>query len=59
MKVLLHQAMDLEPVGPPAIPRARLGHAHHQALSQPAGLASSAVFLINHTAVVVLALLDD
>ena len=50
--------MDLEPVGPPAVPRARLGHAHHEALSEPAGLAGGPVFLVDHTPVVVLALLD-
>ena len=50
--------MDLEPVGPPAIPRARLGHANHEALPQPARLASRPVLLVDDALVVVATLLD-
>ena len=56
--LVLHQAVDLEPVGPPAIPRARLGHADHEALPQPASLASRPVLLVDDTLVVVATLLD-
>ena len=51
--------MDLEPVGAAAVPRARLGHAHHEALAQAAGLAGRAVLLVDDALVVVLAFLDD
>ena len=57
--LVLHEAVDLEPVGPPAVPRARLGHADHEALPQPAGLAGRPVLLVNDAPEVVLALLDD
>ena len=50
--------MYLEPVRPPPISRPGLGHADHEALPQPAGLAGCPVLLVNHTPVVVLALLD-
>ena len=56
--VLLHQAVDLEPVGPPAVPAARLGHADHEALPQPASLAGRPVLLVDDALVVVAALLD-
>ena len=46
--------MDLEPVGPPPVPRARLGHPHHQTFSQSAGFTGSSVLLVNNTSVVVL-----
>ena len=50
--------MDLEPVAPPAVATAGLGHADHEALAEPAGLAGGAVLLINDALVVVPALLD-
>ena len=56
--VLLHQAMDLEPVGPSAIPAAGLGHADTEALFEPARLAGGPVALVNHADVVVFALRD-
>jgi hypothetical protein len=57
--LLLEEAVNLEPVGPPPVPGSRLGHAHHEALPQPAGLAGSAVLLVHHAPVVVLALGND
>ena len=56
--VLLHEAVYLEPVAPPAVPTAGLGHADIEALLQPAGLAGGAVLLVDDAAVVVLALRD-
>ena len=50
--------MDLEPVGPPAVPAPRLGHADHEALPEPASLAGRPVLLVDDTLVVVAALLD-
>ena len=47
--------MDLEPVGPPPVPAARLGHPNRQALLEPAGLARGPVPLVDDTHVVVLA----
>ena len=58
LTLVLHEAVDLEPVGPPAVPRARLGHANHEALPQPARLASRPVLLVDDAPEVVLALLD-
>ena len=52
--VLLHEAVDLEPVGSPAVSGARLGHPHHQTFSQSAGFTGSSVLLVNNTSVVVL-----
>ena len=51
--------MDLEPIGPATIAGSRLGHAHHETLSEPASLAGRAVLLVDDTAVIVLAFLDD
>ena len=59
VEVLLHEAVDLEPVGAAAIAGSRLGHAHHETLSEPASLAGRAVLLVDDTAVIVLAFLDD
>ena len=56
--VLLHQARDLEPVGPPSVPAAGLGHADHEALPQPARLARGPVLLVHDAPEVVFALLD-
>jgi len=53
--LFLEQAMDLEPVGPPAVPGPALGHAHHQTLAQPARLARRSVLLVDHAFSVVLA----
>ena len=50
--------MNLEPVGPPSVPTAGLGHADHEALPQPAGLARRPVLLVNDALVVVSALLN-
>ncbi len=58
-KGLLHEAMDLEPIGPPSIARSRLGHPDHEAFSQPTSFAGCPVLLVNDAAIVVLALLDD
>ena len=55
--ILLHDAVDLEPVRSAAIPAPRLGHAHHQALPEPAGLAGCPVLLVYCTPVIVLAFL--
>lgn len=54
--LLLQEAVDLEPVGAAAVSRARLGHAHHEALPQPARLARRPIFLVDHAFTVVLAL---
>jgi len=56
--LVLHEAVNLEPVGPPSVPGSGLGHANHEALPQPAGLARRPVLLVNHAPVAVLALLD-
>ena len=56
--VLLHEAVDLEPVGPPAVPTAGLGHADHEALPQPAGLARRPVPFVDDALVAVLAVRD-
>ena len=50
--------MDLEPVGPPAVPAARLGHPHTEALFQPTRLARGSVALVNDANIVVFALWD-
>jgi hypothetical protein len=50
--------VDLEPVGPPAVAGARLGHADHEALAEPARLARRPVLLVHDAPVAVLALLD-
>ena len=50
----MHEAVDLEPVGSPAVSGARLGHPHHQTFSQSAGFTGSSVLLVNNTSVVVL-----
>ena len=55
---LLHQAVDLEPVGAAAVAGARLGHANHQALSQPASLARRAIFLVYDALIIVFAFLN-
>ena len=56
---MLHEAVDLEPVGPAAVTGARLGHADKETLAETAGLAGCAVLLVDDTSVVVLALLND
>lgn len=53
--LFLQQTVDLEPVGPPAIPGPALGHAHHQTLAQPTCLARCPILLIDHALAVVLA----
>lgn len=50
--------MDLEPVGAAPVAGARLGHADHQALAQPARFARCPVLLVDDTFSVVLALRD-
>ena len=55
--VLLHQAVDFEPVWSSSISRSRFWHPHHQAFAKSASLASCSVFLVNNTSVVILALL--
>ena len=57
VRILLHDAVDLEPVGPAAIPAAGLGHANHQALPEPACLAGCPVLLVYCASVIVLAFL--
>jgi len=54
--LFLEQTMDLEPIGPAAVPGPALGHAHHQTLAQPARLARRPVLLVDHALAVVLAL---
>jgi len=54
--VFLHQTVDLEPVGPPAVPAPRLGHADTEALFEPTSLARGPVALVNDANVVVFAL---
>ena len=58
LTLVLHQAVDLEPVGPSAVSAAGLGHADHEALPQPARLARGSVLLVHDAPEVVLALLD-
>jgi len=48
--------VDLEPVGPPAVPAPRLGHADTEALFEPTSLARGPVALVNDANVVVFAL---
>ena len=55
---MLHQAVDLEPVGSPAVSGARLGHPNHQTFSQSAGFTGGSVLLVHHTPVVVLTFSD-
>ena len=55
---LLHQAVDLEPVGSPAVSGARLGHPNHQTFSQSAGFTGSSVLLVDNTSAVVLTFSD-
>ena len=55
---MLHQAVDLEPVGSPAVSGARLGHPNHQTFSQSAGFTGGSVLLVHHTPVVVLTFPD-
>lgn len=50
--------MDLEPVGASAVPRARLGHADHEALAQAAGFARRPVLFVDDAFTVVLAFSD-
>ena len=54
----MHQAVDLEPVGPPAVSGARLGHPNHQTFPQSAGFTRSSVLLVHNTSVVVLTFSD-
>ena len=56
---LLHETVDLEPVGPSAITGATLGHANHKAFPETAGLASCPILLVDDTSVVVFTFLDD
>lgn len=53
--LILQQTMDLEPVGPSAVPRSALGHAHQQAFAKPTRLARRPVLLVDHALSVVLA----
>ena len=55
----MHEAVDFKPVGPSTISRSGLGHADHEALSEPAGLTGGPVLLVHHTSVVVLTLLEN
>lgn len=50
--------MYLEPVGPPAVSGARLGHSDDQAFPKAAGFAGSAVLLVNNAFAVVFAFGD-
>ena len=56
--VLLHQAVDLEPVGATAVSAARLGHPHRETFLEAASLAGGSVPLIDDTDVVVLTVRD-
>jgi len=47
--------VDLEPVGSATVAGTTLGHAHQEALAQPARLAGRSVLLVDHTVSVVLA----
>jgi len=58
VRLLLQQAVDLEPVGPPAVTRAGLGHAYQQAFPQTARLAGRAILLVDHADATVLAFGD-
>jgi hypothetical protein len=55
VRVLLHETVDLEPVGAAAVAAAGLGHADGQAFAQAARLTGGAVPLVHHAAVGVLA----
>jgi len=58
VRLLLQQAVDLEPVGAPAVTRAGLGHAYQQAFPQAARLAGGAILLVDHADATVLAFGD-
>lgn len=58
MRLLLQQAVYLEPIGAPAVARAGFRHAHHQALPQTTRFAGGAVFLVDHADAAILALGD-
>lgn len=47
--------MDLEPVGPAAVPRPALRHAHQQTFAQPARLARRPVLLVDNALAIVFA----
>lgn len=47
--------MDFEPVGPAAVARAALGHAHQKALAETARFAGRAVLLVDDALAVVFA----
>jgi len=53
--LVLQQAMDLEPIGPAAVPRPALRHADQEAFAQPARFARRPVLLVDHALAVVLA----
>ena len=56
--LLLHEAVQFEPVGAAAVAGAALGHAHQQALAEAAGLARRPVLLVDDALAAVFALGD-
>ena len=56
--LLLHEAVQFEPVGAAAVAGAALGHAHQQALAEAAGFARRPVLLVDDALAAVLALGD-
>ena len=56
--LFLQETVNLEPVGPAAVARAALGHAHHQTLPQATRLARGAVLLVDDALTAVLTLGD-
>jgi len=58
MRLLLQQAVYLEPIGAPAVARAGLGHAHHQALPQTTRFAGGTIFFVDHADAAILAFGD-
>lgn len=57
-RLLLEEAVDLEPVGSAAVARPGLGHAHEEALAESASLAGGPVFLVDDALASVFALPD-
>ena len=57
--MLLHEAVQFEPVGPATVARPGLGHADQEAFAESAGLAGCPVLFIDDALTAVLALGDD
>ena len=56
--LILHEAVDLEPVGSSAVSAARLGHPHGETFLETTGLAGCSVPLIDDADVIILTVWD-